>query len=271
MLDDVVNDAIHSLDIPPEIVAVVSQGALPLVLADPVQLSCVFVNLLNNAFEALGDQATPQITVSLAHNPEDDLVEASVTDNGSGIDPEDLGKIWITFHTTKGLKGHPGLGLPACRLIMEQTGGSMAVSSTLGQGSTFTVGVPVYQQADKVRQEPRGKGKILLVDDDDTWRHFAGTTLSKAGYNVSVSGDNYTIDPPAQFHLILVDDILAGADSGDVLAVIKQAGVIDRVVAVSSNPRVERTKERMLLGIKNLLPKPYIASSLLAEVRAVLS
>ncbi len=271
MLQDVVKDAANGLQLPPGVLTIAAPAALPLVLADPVQMNRVVANLLTNALEATGEQAQPQIVVSMSHNATENLVEVAVTDNGSGIAPEDISKIWITFHTTKGQKGHSGLGLPAARLIMEQTGGSFAVASTLGQGSTFTFGVPVYTPGDAPRTEIKGRGKILLVDDADLWRSFAGNALTKAGYTVLLADDAYTVSNPAQADLIVVDDLLAEGDSGTVLAALRQAGVSGKTLVVSSNPRVERTKERMLLGIRNFVPKPYTAAELVAAVKAALT
>ena len=103
------------------------------------------------------------------------------------------------------------------------------------------------------------------------WRHFAKATLESAGYKTTVSGKDYATGGYTQYDLILVDDILAGQDSLGVFKAIKAAGSISTTVAVSSNPRVERTKERMLLGIHNLLPKPYTKISLLSEVKNALN
>lgn len=271
MIDDVVKDAVSSLNIPPGIVTLSIEGGLPLVLADPVQLNRVFVNLLNNAYEATEQQNQPQINIAVRPDSSGDVVEVTVTDNGPGIAYEDFDKIWITFHTTKGIKGHSGLGLPACRLILEQIGGHISIADAEGEGATFSATVPVYTGKEAQTKGEPGKGKLLLIDDDDSWRHFAKATLDGAGYKTTVSGKDYAAGDYDHYDLILVDDILAGQDSLKIFKAIKDAGVISRTVAVSSNPRVERTKERMLLGIHNLLPKPYTKISLLNEVKSALS
>ncbi len=271
MINDVLKDAVSSLDISPEIVATNIQDSRLLVLADPIQLNRVFVNLLKNAQEAMKDQPNPQISLSLGLDDSGDFVQVDVTDNGSGIPESDLDKIWITFHTTKGVKGHTGLGLPACRLILEQIGGHILAASQLGQGSTFTVSVPVYESKEAEDKSESGRGKVLIIDDNDSWRQFAVAVLESAGYKVTTSGANYSVDQYTPYELILIDDILAEGDSLVVLQAIKEAGAISKTVAVSSNPRVERTKERKLLGIHNLLPKPYAQASLLTEVKRVLN
>jgi len=271
MVDDVVKDAANSMEIPPGVVAIKSEDDLPLVLADPLQLNRVFVNLLANAQEATARLDQPQITVTISPHPDGKFVQVRVSDNGQGISAENLDKIWITFHTTKGIKGHAGLGLPACRLILEQIGGKISVASQPGQGATFMVDIPVQPDAKEKAKPAPGKGKILLIDDADRWHQFAATTLETAGYNVTTAGKDYSAANYTSYDLILIDDILANKNSLDVLKQLKNAGVISKTVAVSSNPRVERTKERMLMGIHNLLPKPYTSASLLTEVKNALS
>ncbi|RMF03750.1 MAG: GAF domain-containing protein [Chloroflexi bacterium] len=272
MVEDVAQDALSQSGVPAEIVRVSVLSALPLVKADPVQLNRVFVNLLRNAFEALDEQPQPQILLDMQPDPGGQFVNVTITDNGSGIPAEDLDKIWVTFHTTKGMAGHSGLGLPACRLILDQIGGEISAESTPGQGSTFTVRLPVAQlAAAETAPGTKGKGKILIIDNPDRWHRFAAATLSSAGFKVSAAqpGDNFR--KPGQYDLILLDDILAGADSRDVIHTLISAGVAARVLVVSSNPRVERTKNQLLLGIKNLLPKPYTAAALLDQVKAALN
>ena len=267
MIDDVLKDAISSLSLPPEIISLDTPGDLPLVLADPRQLHRLFANLLKNASESTAGQPTPQINLSLRCNADDDFVTIDVADNGAGIAAGELDKIWGTFHTTKSVNEHPGLGLPACRLILEQIGGHISVDSQAGQGATFTVAIPAYRDKKAAGKGESGRGKILLIDDDDHWRHFAKAALESAGYKVTASEKSGRSHNYFRYELILVDDILAEGDSLDILQAIKNTGAISRTVVVSSNPRVERTRECKLLGIRDLLPKPYTQTGLLAEVK----
>lgn len=271
MLDDIIKDTVNSLDeLPHEVVTINVEGNLPLVIADPVQLNRVFSNLIKNAYEAMEDQPQPQITLTIYRNGTDDFIKVDVNDNGSGISRENLDNMWVTFHTTKGLKGHSGLGLPACRLILEQIGGHISAATKLGEGSTFTVSLPVYKDREPATKVAPAKGKILVVDDLDSWQHFAKTNLEAAGYKVTPSGEGYRAADYQQYDLVLVDDILANQNSLEVYKTLKQAGVISKTLVISSNPRVERTKERMLLGIQNLLPKPYTRTTLLGAVSKAL-
>ncbi|GIK38835.1 MAG: hypothetical protein BroJett011_26680 [Chloroflexota bacterium] len=270
MVDDVLKDAISTLALPPGLINLDISPNLPLAVADPAQLNRVFANLIKNAYEAMEGQPKPRIDIKVRPDLKQNLVLVDVTDHGTGIPAADMDKIWVTFHTTKGIKGHTGLGLPACRLILEQIGGSIAVTSRVGAGSTFTVSLPLDKNTEaKAKLEP-GRGKILLVDDDDSWRQFASVLLKAAGYKVTIAAKDYSADNYSQYDLILIDDILGEGDSLAIMQAIAAAGAINKTVAVSSNPRVERTKVRMLLGLHNLLPKPYTPASLLDEVKKAL-
>ena len=70
------------------------------------------------------------------------FVVVEVTDNGSGIPPDQIDKIWLAFYTTKGNRGGTGLGLPACAQIVGQLGGKITVRSEVGSGTTFSVFLP---------------------------------------------------------------------------------------------------------------------------------
>ncbi|MBN1991771.1 MAG: GAF domain-containing protein [Anaerolineae bacterium] len=270
MIDDVVKDVVSEIDVPADMITIEVQPGLPLALADPVQLNRVFVNLIKNAYEAMENQTKPHITLSIRPDSGGDFVLVDVTDNGSGIPEDALNKIWITFHTTKGIKGHTGLGLPACRLILEQIGGHISVTSQPGRGSTFTVSLPVFKGKEATAKGEMGRGKILLIDDDDHWRNFAVTTLEDGGYKVATSGDNYRLENLDKYDLILIDDILAQGSAQEIMQTLKNEGAIAKTVAVSTNPRVERTKERKLLGVHNLILKPHTRASLLTEVKSAL-
>lgn len=112
--------------------------------ADRVQIEQVLINLVRNAREACNavewDECIgPRIEVSVFHHPEW-RVAISVADNGEGIQPEVLDKIFVPFFTTK--EGGSGIGLSLCRQIMHLHGGSITATSTPGTGTCFTLLFP---------------------------------------------------------------------------------------------------------------------------------
>jgi len=106
-------------------------------MIDRSQMDQVLINLLKNAGEACVDQPNPEVMVETAYQAEKHIFRLSVTDNGSGILPNVLDKIFIPFFTTKPTGS--GIGLSLCKQIMTLHGGSIQVSSEEGKGSCFTL------------------------------------------------------------------------------------------------------------------------------------
>jgi two-component system NtrC family sensor kinase len=123
---------------------------LPAVPCDPSQLQQVVLNLVLNAAEATQSRAERRIEVST--ETAGAMVLLRISDNGEGIPPENLGKIFNPFFTTKPEGKGVGLGLAVFYGIVEAHGGDIEVASTAGEGTTFTVSLPIEPQA--VRSEP---------------------------------------------------------------------------------------------------------------------
>jgi two-component system NtrC family sensor kinase len=116
---------------------------LPIIQADPAQLEQVFVNLINNAAEAMNGVGA--ITLSTRQvNPS--YIEIQVTDTGCGIPEENLGRIFTPFFTTKVPGKGTGLGLSIVYGIIKMHSGQITVHSEVGQGATFTLTLPVKTQ-----------------------------------------------------------------------------------------------------------------------------
>jgi two-component system NtrC family sensor kinase len=116
----------------------------PGVRADASQLQQVLLNLFNNAIDAIVAErgsAGGEVRIG-ARSSSDGWVEINVTDNGSGISPENLEKVFTPFFTTKPVGKGTGLGLSVCYGIITNMGGTIRVSSTLGEGTTFTIHLP---------------------------------------------------------------------------------------------------------------------------------
>jgi two-component system NtrC family sensor kinase len=116
----------------------------PALRADPGQLQQVMLNLFNNAMDAIAAKhgsAGGELVIGVRPSG-DGLVEITVTDNGSGISPENLARVFTPFFTTKAVGKGTGLGLAVCYGIINHMGGTIQVSSTPGRGTTFTIRLP---------------------------------------------------------------------------------------------------------------------------------
>ncbi len=121
-------------------------GDLPPVLCFPQQINQVFMNILVNAGQAIEKDGV--MTIHTSHQR--DMVVISITDNGSGIKKEDIAHIFDPFFTTKEVGKGTGLGLNVAYNIIKKHGGTLTVESIVGQGTTFTISLPV--------QGPGGEG-----------------------------------------------------------------------------------------------------------------
>ena len=118
---------------------------LPLVSCDASQIQQVTLNLVLNAAEAVQARADGHLVVSTAAR--DGVVLLKVADNGEGIPPENLAKIFDPFFTTKSEGKGVGLGLAVSYGIVEAHGGDIEVASKVGEGTTFTVSLPLESSA----------------------------------------------------------------------------------------------------------------------------
>ncbi|MCF8068202.1 MAG: ATP-binding protein [Desulfobacterales bacterium] len=120
------------------------ENAAPIVCGDPSQLQQVLLNLLNNAIDAIceaNDSTGGVIKIEIAL-PDTSTVEISVSDNGIGINPDNIEKIFAPFFTTKPMGQGTGLGLSVCYGIIKNMGGEMTVSSNKNDGTEFKIQLP---------------------------------------------------------------------------------------------------------------------------------
>ncbi len=141
-LPALLQQTIFEMALPPGVVQLRQAASLPHLRGDARQLSQLFNNLIKNAWEALYGFAEPKIVVTARLSDDPHYVQVDVTDNGPGIAPEMLQRIWVSFFTTKAARGGTGLGLPACMSIVNQHEGKLFVESTVGAGATFRVLLP---------------------------------------------------------------------------------------------------------------------------------
>lgn len=170
---------------------------LPDTLADFHQIEQVLLNIINNAEKAITDTGGPgKITVRTRH--EKQFVIISVADDGKGIEPQVLSRIYDPFFTTREIGRGTGLGLSACYGIVEEHGGEMSVESEPGAGTTFIFTLPVIKPAtaDDVaaKESPEAKHggveprrQVLLVDDEPAIVELLSDILTMEGHGVDVA------------------------------------------------------------------------------------
>ncbi len=112
---------------------------LPQINVDRIKFQQVLLNLIRNAYEAMGKDGTISIGTKVHNNQ----LEISITDNGIGMSAHTLETAFDLFKTRK--PNGTGLGLPISRRIIEAHGGTLTATSSFGEGSTFTILLPIYE------------------------------------------------------------------------------------------------------------------------------
>lgn len=164
--------------------------AVPLTAADPQQLQQVVLNLANNALQAIGAarrSGTLRVATGLA--PDRAAIRITVSDDGAGIPAEVLPRIFEPLFTTKPPGEGTGLGLAIVQAVVAEHGGSVAVESECGHGTTFTVTLPVTAPASPpaapaaTSAMPAGL-RVLVVDDEAPVREMIAEALKRQGVSV---------------------------------------------------------------------------------------
>lgn len=124
-----------------EATVIIESGGAPDVDASAGQLGQVLVNLVTNAAKSIPDGRKAVITIKLGPGSPG-MARFEVTDNGSGISPDVMARMFDPFFTTREVGQGMGLGLPVCHAIVTAHGGSITATSEVGKGSTFRVELP---------------------------------------------------------------------------------------------------------------------------------
>jgi len=260
------------------------------VQADEGQISQVINNLILNALQAMPDggeinvQAENITLDKTTHLPltEGKYVKISIMDQGTGIPREHLSKIFEPYFTTK-QRGH-GLGLATCYSIVKKHGGYISVESKEGIGTSFHLYLPASEkevkEQNKNEQRPvSGKGRILVMDDDEDVKAVLCIMLEELGYQVNlVSSGDEAIEIYRQkretgqsFDLVIMDLTVKGGMGGK--EAIKKLAEIDpgvRAVVSSGYYNDPIMAEYKKHGFKGIITKPYTLEELSMVVDVVL-
>jgi two-component system sensor histidine kinase PilS (NtrC family) len=137
-LEEILGEVISEILLPEEIHLDIASVQGIMIEGDPGQIRHVVMNLIKNAVEAM--EGKPGI-VRVGVNEQDEMLCLKISDEGPGIEPQDLVRVFQPFYSTK-LRGF-GLGLAACKQIVDAHGGKMEVESSPGKGTTFSVYLPL--------------------------------------------------------------------------------------------------------------------------------
>jgi PAS domain S-box-containing protein len=268
-------------------------GGDPVVICDPGQLQNALLNLGLNARDAMpeggvlsintrAEEISDPVTVGLSLHAGLHLL-LRVSDTGCGIDPAIRERIFEPFFTTKPAGVGTGMGLAAVYGTVSAAGGDIVVESTPGQGSSFTLLLPVSVMKRAVEAPPavvparHGGASLLLVDDEELLRDMGATMLEAAGYRVTpcASGEEAIEHLRGAgcggFDLILLDMVMPGLGGRDTYHALRALDARVPVVIVSGYSLEGEAEELRQAGIAGFLAKPFRMTQLTAEIERCLA
>lgn len=252
--------------------------SVPLVSSDATQISQLILNMCGNSHHAISEQEGEiKVAVYATGNEVSvDCVSLSIEDNGCGIEPQDMGKIYDPFFTTKEVNKGTGLGLSAVHGIVENHNAKISVESKIGQGTKFKIEFPIAERMQAVAPSVsipniRKNGNILLVEDDlEIGELYKDHLLSKGHKVTYCTNGNSALESfkqmPGDFDLIITDlamPVLNGKELAEEALSLRPEIPIILITGYSDDVSTEAMDQ---IGVKNFLLKPVGFKELDASV-----
>jgi two-component system, NtrC family, sensor kinase len=260
---------------------------LPQAMVDPHQVQQVFLNLINNARQAIeAHQPKGWIKVTTASRGE--TIRVIIQDNGPGIAEENLSKIFDPFFTTKEVGKGTGLGLSLCYGIIKEHGGMITPRSRPGEGASFIIELPVtHEPGEAAEQTPpvhfdtthvrEGVGKrVLVIDDEESILQMVREALTPRGYEVDIASDGASglqRMSEKQYDVALCDWKMPGLNGQQVYerARALNPALSSRMIFITGDVINERTRKFFEQQNKICLPKPFTIAEFRGAIKKVLA
>ncbi|MGD9232119.1 MAG: ATP-binding protein, partial [Desulfobacterales bacterium] len=262
------------------------------VRADPTQINQVLINLCTNAVHAMGEKGGVlevrlediEVNSSSAVHYHDlssgKYVRLTVNDTGHGIEPNILERIFDPYFTTKEVGRGSGMGLSVVHGIVKSHGGTISVISEPGEGTIFHVLFPGIEdepepEVDVAVEIPRGKERILFVDDEKAMVDTIQPMIERLGYAViartsSIEALEAFRANPGRFDLVITDFTMPNMTGMELAkALLKLRSDIPIVLCTGYSEHINEDKAKAS-GIRAFLLKPVVLDEIANTIRKVL-
>ena len=253
---------------------------LPKTVADPKQIEQVFLNVVNNAYQAMEERGG---TLHILSYLQDNQITFQITDTGPGIPESDLLRIFDPFFTTKPPGKGTGLGLSCSYGIIRAHNGTIYATSKLGRGTTFTIRLPVVKgqprqeqrKEEHVRPAQGRKATILVVDDEETLREMISEILSPQHTVFEASDGRDAIDllTRKQIDIVVMDLRMPGLDGFALYEWVKsnKPGLERRILFTTGDIYDSRTREFVRSVDSRCISKPFSVQDFLQQINSLLA
>ena len=257
---------------------------------DRPQVEQVLFNLFINSADAMPDGGDLRLQTSIVNRSEigqkpykmgsGRYVLLQVTDTGHGMDAETQNRIFDPFFTTKEMGRGTGLGLASAYGIIKAHAGFIDVASEIGQGTTFSIYLPVSER--KIPEVVKGdatikfgKGTILVVDDEEMVLDIGTEMIGKMGYQtLSARNGGEAISvyrkSPDEIDLVVLDLIMPGASGSDTFDMLRQINAGVKVLLASGYSIDSQAIALMDRGCDGFIQKPYNLEALSRKIDEIL-
>jgi PAS domain S-box-containing protein len=250
-------------------------SSLPAVRGNPSELREVFVNLLNNAIDALPGGGIIRIRTGVAAGN----AVVTVEDTGVGMHKETRNKIFDPFFTTKGVQA-AGLGMSVCYGIIRRHNGTITVDSVENRGTICCLTFPACagsmkenKQEDALPVKPR-KARILVVEDEDEVRELLKDILTDGGHEVAFASDGQkglALFQEKTFDLVFTDLGMPGMSGWEVAEQIKRLSGETPVALITGWEVKQKKQELKSKGVDVVLKKPFRVEEILSLVHDLMA
>jgi two-component system NtrC family sensor kinase len=250
---------------------------LPHAPADPHQLQQVFLNLINNAVDAILEKGE-EGDLWVKSGVEDKNLFIEFTDSGPGV--KDASRVFDPFYTTKPVGKGTGLGLSICYGIITEHGGTVLVKNKPPHGASFRIELPLYHTdrpglpIEAEKPAAARNGRILVVDADESVLESVAGLLRSGEHQVEIAkslDEARRLYADAGFDLVIADWQLAAQENGrnaQNVHAFETSGLGPRILWMSAAVPEKNAKALLAEPGAGILQKPFQARDLLAAVDA---
>lgn len=271
---------------------------LPQVNVDPVHIEQIIMNLCINARDAMQSSGQLSISARQRHcsdcicsscqqNIEGDFVELVVSDTGTGIPKDEIGRIFEPFYSTKEVGKGSGMGLSTVHGIVHEYGGHIGVESSSGRGTSFHIFLPPIKHEVTVNNSESDQpsinnnrkalhGRALLVDDETSVSEFMEDMLENwgidvYGFNSSLEAKEFVEANPDAFDLIILDQTMPQLTGIDLARHIVGVNPQVPIILYTGYSEDISNSDIEILGIQALVKKPIDVEEFYQLTKSILN